>query len=383
MTVSSDTTRLAMVRETTPGVTPANPAFLVARFTSEGLNFNPTTQLSNELNPSRQVTDVVVSGGSSGGDVAFELSRNPWFEEMLSAVLANEWDATLPGRLEVGSIIKTYSIEKRFTVDAAALPDALYDHHRIVRSVVDSMQLTFTPGGPNTGSVTILGSTYTRSDDAIVGATYNGPNTTPVMVGADAFPITISIGGTDYDAWCFTNITVNFRNNGRAIECLGQAGAAATVIGRFECEITTQIYVEDATSELMDAFLNREEIGFAFVSNDSLDNAYAFDFPRVRVAAAQQVAGGTNTDVILNATLQALVTLTGDDPAVQSTVIITRNPAGPAAREAHGKSAATEYRPTVFEYPEVFEAERPDVSPMRETASAPPQPTPEEVTTDV
>ena len=131
MAVSSDLLRLAMVRETTPGVTPATPAFMVARITSEGLNYNPTTQLSNELNPARQVSDVIVSGGSSGGDVAFEVSRNAWFEEMLSAVLGNNWDATLAGRLEVGSILKTYTTEKRFTVDPVAPQLRLPPHHSL------------------------------------------------------------------------------------------------------------------------------------------------------------------------------------------------------------------------------------------------------------
>lgn len=327
MTVSADLFRLAFVRETTPGVTPATPPYLVARITSEGLNYNPTTTLSNELNPARQVTDVIVSGGSSGGDVAFEMSRNDWFEEMLSAVLGNEWDATLADRLEVGPILKTYTIEKRFTLDAGA---SVYDYHRIVEAAVDAMQLTFTPGGPNTGSVTILGSTYSREDAEIVGSTYAAPGTKPVMIGSDVFPITVTVDGTPYTGWCLSTLTVNFKNNGRAIECLGTVGAAEVVLGRFECEITGQIFINNATKELMDAFLQGQEIAFAFSAADSLGNTYAFDFPRIRVATAQQVAGGTNTDVVLAVTLQALVTTTGAVPTVDSCVVITRAPTVPA-----------------------------------------------------
>lgn len=330
MTVSADLLRLGFVRETTPGVTPATPPFITARITSEALNYNPTTSLSNELNPARQVSDVIVSGGSSGGDVGFEISRNAWFEEMLSAALGNDWDATLDGRLEVGPLLKTYTIEKRFTLDAAA---PAYDFHRIIRGAVDAMQLTFTPGGPDTGSVTIVGGLYTRDDAAIAGATYSDPGVKPVMVGSNVFPITVTIGGAPFEGWCMSQLTVNFKNNARAIECLGTVGAAETVIGRFECEITAQIYVQDATTELMDAFLNGEEIGFAFTVADSLGNSYAFDFPRIRVASAQQVAGGTNTDVILSVTLQALVVLGGDVPAVNSCVTITRTPATPASAD--------------------------------------------------
>lgn len=326
MTVSADLLRLAFVPETTPGVTPATPPYLVARITSEGLNYNATTTLSNELNPDRQVTDVIVSGGSSGGDVGFEMSRNDWFEEMLAAVLGNEWDATLPDRLEVGPLLKTYTVEKRFTVDAAA---PLYDFHRIIRAAVDAMALNFTPGGPNTGSVTILGGTYSRGDAEIVGSTYADPGTKPVMIGSDVFPIKITIDATDYIGWCLSTMTVNFKNNARAIECLGTVGAAEVVLGRFESEVSAQIYIQDATSELMDAFLLGEEIAFEFTVADSLGNSYLFQFPRIRVASAQQVAGGTNTDVVLAVTMQALVTLTGVAPAVDSCVVITRAPTVP------------------------------------------------------
>jgi hypothetical protein len=325
---SADLLRLAMVRETTPGVTPATPAFMVARITSEGLNFNPTTALSNELNPARQVSDVIVSGGSSGGDVGFEVSRNPWFEEMLSAVLGNDWDITLAGRLEVGSILKSYTTEKRFTLDSLL---GVYDFHTIIRTIVDSMTLTFTPGGADTGSVTLLGGTYSRADAGVAGATYVGPNTAPVMVGSDVIPIRLTIEGTDYEAWCFSAIGVTFRNNGRAIECLGTEGAAEMVMGRFECEITAQIYVVDGTEVVMDAFLQKQELGFAFIANDADGESYAFDFPRCRVQSASQVAGGTNQDVVLDVTLQALVSLTGAAPAVNSCVLITRNPATPAS----------------------------------------------------
>jgi hypothetical protein len=327
MTVSADLLRLAFVRETTPGVTPATPAFQVARITSEGLNYNPTTTLSNELNPNRQIADIIVAGGASGGDCGFEVSRNPWFEEMLSAALGNDWDITLPDRLEVGPLLKTYTIEKRFTLDAAA---PAYDYHRIIRAGVDAMTLNFSPGAAASGNVTIVGSTYSRDDIEITGATYLPPGTKPIMVGSDVFPIEVTIGGTVHSGWCLSTLVVNFKNNARAIECLGTVGAAEIVLGRFEAEVTAQIYIQQATTELMDAFLLSQEIGFAFSVADSLGNTYAFDFPRIRVATAQQVAGGTNTDVVLAVTLQALVTTTGAAPTVDSCVVITRAPTVPA-----------------------------------------------------
>ena len=145
MAVSADLLRLGIVREATPGVTPATPAFQLLRVTSESLAFQPETQLSNELNPDRQLTDVIVSGGQSGGDIAFEVSSNPGFELLLEGALGNTWTAD---GLVVGALLLTHTLEKRFTINPLdPVPADQYEFNRIVRGLIDAMTLTFTPGG--------------------------------------------------------------------------------------------------------------------------------------------------------------------------------------------------------------------------------------------
>jgi Phage tail tube protein len=329
---SADLLRIGLVREATPGVTPATPVFQLLRVTSESLAFNPDTQLSNELaGASRQVTDVIVTGGQSNGDIAFELSSNPGFEMLLEAVLANTWGGATPGGDEiwVGNKLLTHTIEKRFTINEAdGDPLARYEYNRVVRALVDAMTLTFAPGGPATGSATILGGAFSRDSSDLAGATYNDAGKLPVIVGAGILPVTFTVDGTDYSAWCVSNLVVNFRNNGRAIACLGQEAANEVVLGRFECEITADIYLNKETKAVMDAFLDRDEIAFAFSASDAQDNAYDFDFPRVRVSAATEVAAGTNQDVIVSVTMQALVddvTLADAVTAVETCVLITRD----------------------------------------------------------
>lgn len=340
MAVSADLTRVSMVRETTPGATPATPTFLVARITSEGVSYNPTTQLSNELNPARQVADVIVSGGSSGGNLGFELSRNAWFEEMLSAAFGNDWGATAPDRLEVGAILKTYTVEKDFMVQVE--PAEVHDFHRIVRAIVDTLSLTFTPAAADTGTIALLGGTYTRAGAPIAGATYTPAGTRPVMVGADAMPVVFEIGGVQYLAWCLSQVVLNFKNNGRAIECLGTLGAAEMVLGRFECDITMQVYVGTDTTVIMDAFLDMAEIAFGMEALDHFSNSYWFEFDRCRIQTCTEVAGGTNQDVVLAVTLQALVgaTATPPLPSVESCVFVLRAPAVPLDTATGGLAAA-------------------------------------------
>jgi hypothetical protein len=322
MASSADLLRLAIVREATPGITPATPAFQLLRAVSESLSFSPETQLSNELNPARQISDVIVSGGQSGGDISFEMSSNPGFEMLLEAALGRLWASDV---LSVGELLLTHSVEKRFTLNATAVdPLQRYEYGRMQRGLVDSMSLNFTPGGPATGSATLVGGAFSRGVVDLTGATYITPGGLPVFVGSGVLPVQFHIGATDYPAWCFNNLVVNFRNNGRAIACLGQESANEVVLGRFECEITASVYINAETQFLMDAFLQKTEIAFGFTAADSLGNQYAFNFPRVRVQTASSVAGGTNQDVILAVTLQALVAPIVGPPAVNSCVQITR-----------------------------------------------------------
>lgn len=305
MAVSADLLRLAIVREATPGVTPANPAFQLLRVTSESLAYTPETQLSNELNPQRQISDVIVSGGSSGGDLGMEVSSNPGFEMLLEGALGNLWQGD---ELWVGNLLLTHTLEKRFTIDPTNVdPLKQYELNRFVREIVDQLTLTFTPGGPATGAATMLGGAMTRTESDLAGATYLDPGRLPVMVGSGVIPITFTIEGVDYTTWCVSNLVVTFRNNGRAIACLGQDAANEVVLGRFECEISADIYITADTSAVMDAFIDRSEIALSFEVHDSLGNAYTFDFPRVRVSAATEVASGTNQDVIMSVTMQALL----------------------------------------------------------------------------
>jgi Phage tail tube protein len=323
MTVSADSLRLAIVREATPGVTPANAAFQLLRATSESLAYQPQTQLSNELNPARQVTDVIVTGGQSGGDIAFENSSNPGLELLLESCLAGVWTANT---LTVGATLYTHTIEKRWTLDADNADASLqYELHRVVRSIVDSMVLTFPTEGPTTGAATILGGAYARDELELAGSTYVPAGKLPVIVGANISPIEFVIDGQTYVGWCVSTMTVTFRNNGRAIACLGQEGANEVVLGRFEAEVTADVYFHAEARAIMNAFLDRTEIAFSFDALDSLGNGYRFSFTRVRISNATQPTPGTNQDVVVSMTMQALVDVVGVAPnEIETCVTIER-----------------------------------------------------------
>lgn len=89
----SDTNRVAvgLIEETTAGTTPTSPAFQALRITSANdLSYNPTTVVSNELRPDRQVTDLITVGAEPGGSVEMEVSYGA-LDMAIEGAMSNDW----------------------------------------------------------------------------------------------------------------------------------------------------------------------------------------------------------------------------------------------------------------------------------------------------
>lgn len=95
---STNRVKLSKVRETTFGVTPANPVFNTIRETSSGLNANPKTIISSEIRSDRQVTDLILvgedAGGAVGGELAFHVADDD-LEEALQGTWSNNPSITV------------------------------------------------------------------------------------------------------------------------------------------------------------------------------------------------------------------------------------------------------------------------------------------------
>ena len=296
MTVSADTVRLAMVRETgTPPAPPATPSMLVARMTSESLAFASTTTTSNELDPSGNIRDSILTGGASTGDVAFEVSDNAWFEEMLAGVFGNDWAADV---LVPDTNLYLYLIEKMFPDVPVPGEDS---YHSFRDSAFVSATITITPGSPITGTATVNGGLLTLGTAPIAGALYPDPGTEPILVPSDAV---VTVGGIASTA-CFGAITLTFDNGTRGIQCIGTLGEKEKVRGRFNATISGQLYY--ATDDIVEALLDQTEMAVTVTLKDAADsNIYEFEYPRCKVTAAPVVAGGTGTDVVIDFGIQAL-----------------------------------------------------------------------------
>jgi hypothetical protein len=307
--LSADRVRVAFVKQTgVPPATPALPVFTVGRITGEGVAFAPTTTTSGELDPSGNIRDSILTGGESTGDVSLEVSDHDAFEEYLQAVAGAQFVADI---LKNGPEQTYYLFEKMF-------PDIPVDgsdsYHRFDRTSFATLSLSIAPGSPITASVGVMGGTMALDTAIIAGATYPDPGTDPVLVPQD---VVVSVGGIAATS-CFSSVELSFDTNSRAIQCIGTLGTKETIRGRLNCTIAATLYY--ATDAPVQALLDQSEFAVSVQLNDADDALeYLFEFPRCKMTTAPVVASGTDTDVTVALSIQALF-----DEVEQCTVKITR-----------------------------------------------------------
>ena len=302
MTTSSDLVQISVVAENVYGVTPTNPAFVVIRTTGEGLAFAPTTVKSSEMNPARQVTDSILTGGTVSGNLNFELAHETWFDQLLAGAFCADWQSDL---LKVGTAFKSFTVEKRIPV-----PGGVTQYHRYAGCTVNGFSFDIKPNAIITGSFTLLGKGVTTGEDSLPGATYSNPYLNPIMTAPRV--VGIEIGGVPAVAQCFNNLQLSMNNNNRAIECIGTLGAKELALGR--CEITATFGVLFNDSTLLKTLLDQVETSLRFQTNDSLQigspsgfNSFTWTIPRVKFTSNPVVAGGTNQDVVNTVAAEGLL----------------------------------------------------------------------------
>jgi hypothetical protein len=86
-------TSVRFAKEPTFRTAPTNPVYKEVRFTSESVNYTPATDTSSEINATRQVSDLILTGYEAGGDVAQEYSiEND--DILLEGAFCNAWIRT-------------------------------------------------------------------------------------------------------------------------------------------------------------------------------------------------------------------------------------------------------------------------------------------------
>ncbi len=89
---SSNRVRVTSIPELVIGETPVVGNFSTANYTSEGLSGTPTTTESAQIRSDRLASGSILTGMEVGGDLGFELSKDPTFEQYIESAMMNSWD---------------------------------------------------------------------------------------------------------------------------------------------------------------------------------------------------------------------------------------------------------------------------------------------------
>src|SRR4051812_2112240 len=88
---SGSARRIAFIKETTFGTTPATPVFQVFRATGGGPRTNKSTDTSKEIQADRNVRDEFLLGVDVAGAYDFELTYGT-LDPLLEGLLFSVWD---------------------------------------------------------------------------------------------------------------------------------------------------------------------------------------------------------------------------------------------------------------------------------------------------
>ena len=180
---SSNSVRLAYIKETTYGETPVAGNFETARFTSEALSGTPDTTESQQIRTDRMSSGQIVVGLSVEGSMNFELAKETPIDDFMESAMYNTWDvlalvsvdltytaATRVLQRSTGSWSPTIKVGDILTL--AGFVNAANNVQVMVTEIVDADEIKVV--GPvgmvnETGS----GTSYKRADKLTIGTTKN------------------------------------------------------------------------------------------------------------------------------------------------------------------------------------------------------------------
>ena len=315
--VSADLLQLAIVEETVPGTTPTTPTFLVLPVTSESLAGNASTQTSNTLNPSRQVTDSILTNLETGGDIAIEFTLNAAVKLLLGSAMAYVFvpadgtpfpvpPANAPGVSPMGADIgnpdnngakRTFTAEVRF-------PDPInagqYLYQRFTNCGVDTFSITADPENPVTASFTVMGGVPSTDTAIIAGATYTPAGDPDYFRGPDF--LTLQFGSLTGALPCMSAFTLNLANNMRGQKCLGTLGNKDILLGTADPNGSGEVYYTD--NDLLDALFAQTAFAFTMEMVSNGGDYFAVAMPRCKQTNDVVAATGQNTDVVNDLSFQ-------------------------------------------------------------------------------
>lgn len=181
---SSNLVRLTFIEEATLGETPAAGDFSTARFTSESLSGTPQTTESQQIRSDRLSSGQIVTGLEVGGDINFELAKEPALDLLISSAMLSTWDtvAAVVVDLSYDSVAKTLTraagdwnvdIEVGDIITTSAFANSVNNTQHQVLEIVSATEIRVVSNASSGALVTEsgTGTSYKRADKITIGTT--------------------------------------------------------------------------------------------------------------------------------------------------------------------------------------------------------------------
>lgn len=276
--------KIAYVKETTPGTTPA-AALTLLRFNSADGQTSASSATSDEISLV-EIPDVIRTGIKAGGSIDGEVSYGV-LDDFIETIFGNAWSTNV---LTVGNTKKTLTIEEQYTDIGVYLP--------YKSAVISALSLNVANGAKITYKSTW--DSFPPTPAATTAGT-GGPTAAPtntIMDPVGSVQLAQEGGSGSLITTGFTAFTIDFVRPTILQPTVGSLVPVQVDSSRFEAKGTLSLYVPDSAT--LTKYLNNTLTSLALTLGGASAIKYAFLFNKVRLTG-----GGINA-------------LSKDQPAVQT-----------------------------------------------------------------
>jgi hypothetical protein len=270
------------------------------RFVSETLNLTAETTQSAEIRPGRNISDLVRTSTSVGGDVNVEYSYAV-FDDLLQGLLQSATALDGAGTEITNGTTKAYFTIERNTPNAAGTN--YYTQFQDME--VSGMTMTIAQGAIVSGNFSFLGSTEPVESGTALDASYTAAPTFPVY-NSLASVSAILIDGSP--AGNVESVEFTVTNNMREQRAIGNVAPAG--VGNGDFVVTGNLSIYFANTTLYNTFLADTSCSLLITLDDGTGatngNQYTIRFPTCKWSNATRNITGNNEDVLVTGEFQAL-----------------------------------------------------------------------------
>jgi len=264
---------LALIKETSFGVTPTTPTFAYLPINSHSLDLTKDRVEGNEIQSDRMARVDRHGNRQAGGSIEVDLRKGD-FDGLLESVMMNSFDTSGANNdiLKVGTTQSFYTIEDH---------QADITQFRLFTGMsASAMNLSIAPNQMISTSFDMVGKDMTMSTTTAATATTASSTNSPF----DSYTGTISVAGTTSNI--VTSIDLSITNSLAPTFVVGSANAQSLEFGRAVVEGTLTVYYQDQAA--ISRFLNETKDTGIIVSVNAPGetDTYVFNIPNVKYNGA-------------------------------------------------------------------------------------------------